>query len=82
MMTKLQKSLGILLQKSEGKFERGKIKLLRVQQEHAKLKKPQDRFDQIHQAYLDCEDEAEDEPGESARLEKEDQHYEEVIYKL
>jgi hypothetical protein len=45
MIPKLQKSLGILLKKSEGKFERGKIKLLRVQQEHAKLKKPQDRFD-------------------------------------
>ena len=82
MMRKLQKSIGILLQKSEGKFEHGKIKRLRVQQEHAKLKKLEESFDEIHQAYLDCIDVAEDEPGESALLEKEDEHYEEVIDKL
>ena len=82
MMTKLQKSLGNLLLKSGSKFEHAKIKRLRVQQEHTKLKKLEESFDEIHQAYLDCREEDEDESEESAQLEKEDQHYEEVIEKL
>ena len=66
MMTKLQKSIGILLQKSGGKLEHAKVKRLRVQQEHAKLKKLEESFDEMHHAYLHCRDEAKDEPGESA----------------
>ena len=82
MMTKLQKSLGKLLLRSEGKFEHDKIKRLRVQQENTKLKRLEESFDEIHQAYLHYRDEGKDEPEESSLLEKEDQHYEEVIDKL
>ena len=82
MMTKLQKSLGNLLIKSGSKFEHDKIKRLQVQQKHAKLKRLEESFDEIHQAYLDCRDEAEDSIEESSQLEKEDQHCEEVIDKM
>ena len=73
MMNKLQNSLRKLPTKSEDKFDHDKIKRLRVQQEHTKLKRLEENFDEIHQAFLHYREEGKDEPEESSILEKEDQ---------
>ena len=72
MMMKLQKSLVKLLLKSGSKFEHDQIKRLRVQQEHTKLKKLEESFDEIHQAYLHYREKGKDEPEEISLFEKED----------
>ena len=51
MMISIQKKMGRLLAGSAGKFDHHKIQRLQLQSEHESLKKYQEDFEIIHEAY-------------------------------
>ena len=71
-----------MLAKSAGKFDHDKIDRLQVQEEKASLKELQGSFKAIHQAYLLNMEVGKDETEEDALVEKQEQHYEEVMEKI
>ena len=82
MMTTVRNRLGKMLAKSAGKLYHDKIDRLQVQEENASLKELQGSFKTIHQAYLHNMEVGKDETEEDALVEKQEQHYEEVMEKI
>ena len=82
MITTVRKSLVKLLAKTAEKFDHAKIQRLRVQGEHAGLKKHQQNFIIIHEAYLQYRELGEDNIEEQTLVEKQENHYEEVVDKI
>ena len=81
-MTKIQNRLDKLLLKSAGKFDHDRIKRLNVQGDHADLKKLFESFKIIDEAYQVYRPVGKDESAENALVEKEEQHYHEVVDKV
>ena len=81
-MTSIRKRLGKLLMKSAGKFDHDKIRRLNVQDDHADLKKLLESFKRIHEAYQYYRDAGKTDTEEEALVEKQDQHYDEVVDKV
>ena len=79
MMTTVCKNLGRLLVKTSGKFDHGKIQRIQVLEQQAMLKKLQESFNMLHQAYQEFREPGKDETAEEALVEKQDQHYFKVI---
>ena len=82
MMTTIRKNLSKLLVKTAGKFNHEKIQRLRVQGEIACLNKHKENFDIVHEALLQCREQGKDATEEEALVEKEEQHYDEVLEKI
>ena len=82
MITTVRKSLVKLLAKTAEKFDHAKIQRLRVQGEHAGLKKHQQNFIIIHEAYLQYRELGKDNIEEQTLVEKQENHYEEVVDKI
>ena len=82
MMTTVHKSLGRLLVKTASKFDHDKIQRIPVLEQNAKLKKLQESFELLHQAYQEFRDPGKDEAGEEALVEEQDHHYFEVTDKI
>ena len=82
MMTNLCKRLGKLLTKSGGKFDHDKIKRFSVQRDQADLEKLLESFKHLHGAYLHYRDVGKDESEEESLVEKQEQHYDEVVDKI
>ena len=82
MMINIQKSLGKLLSRTAGKFDHDKIKRLQVQQVQVKLKRLEENFDEIHQAYLHFREVGKDKSEETALVEEQEKYYEEVMNEL
>ena len=78
-MTTVCKNLGRLLVKTSGRFDHEKIQRIQVQEQQAKIKKLQESFDILHQAYQEFRESGKDETDEEALVEKQDQHYFKVI---
>ena len=79
MMTTVCKNLGRLLVQTAGKFDHKRIQRIQVLEQQVKLKKLQESFETLHQAYQEYREPGKDEIDEKALVEKQDQHYFEVI---
>ena len=75
MLTTIHKNLGRLLVKTAGKFDHVRIQRIPVLEQEAKLKKLQEGFEALHQAYQEYRETGEDDTKEEALVEKEDEHY-------
>ena len=82
MMTNNCKRLGNQLAKISGKFDHDKIKRFSVQRDQADLERLLESFKNIHEAYLYHREVGEDESEEKALVEKQEQHYDEVIDRI
>ena len=82
MMTNNCKRLGNQLAKIGGKFDHDKIKRFSVQRDQADLERLLESFKKIHEAYLYHRKVGEDESEEKALVEKQEQHYDEVIDRI
>ena len=82
MMTKIRNRLGKLLVKSAGMFDHDQIKRLHVQKDHTDLEKMLESFKIIYEAYQDHRVVGKDEAEEEDLVEKEGQHYDEVVDKV
>ena len=82
IMKTIQNCLAKILAKSAGKFDYDKIKRLLVQGEHADLKKHLESFKMIHEAYLQYREVGNDTAEEGSLVEKQEQHYDEVVEKV
>ena len=78
MMTTVCKNLERLLIKTADKFDHRRIKRIQVLEQHLKLKKLQESFEILHQAYQEYRAPGKDETEETGLVEKQDQHYFEV----
>ena len=79
MMTTVCKNLGRLLVKTAGRFDHGKIQRILILEQQLKLKKLQESFELLHQAFQEYREPGKDETNEKTLVEKQDQHYFEVI---
>ena len=64
MITAVHNNLVKLLEKTAGNFDHNKIQRTRVLTDLANLKKHQESFEVIHEAYQDYREEGKDETGE------------------
>ena len=82
MMTTIRKNLERLLARTAGKFDHDRILRLRVQGEHASLKKHQKNFEIIHKAYLQYRERGKDDTEKKTLVEKQEEHYDEMVEKI
>ena len=73
-MTTIHKNLGRLLVKTAGKFDHQRINRIQVLEQQGKLRKLEENFEMLHQAYQQFRDPGKDAAEEEALVEKEDQH--------
>ena len=81
LMTMLQKRLATMLTKSAGKSDHAQIDRRQVLDEKQSLKELQGSFKSIHEAYLHNMEVGEDDDEEEL-VEKQEQHYAEVMDKI
>ena len=82
MTTTIQNRLGKQLEKSAGKFDHNKIERHIVQGDYAHLKKQEENFDIIHEAYLQSREVGKDNTEEGSCVMKQEKHYNEVVDKI
>ena len=82
VVTATHKNLVKLLEKTSGKFDHSRIQRTRVLQDLAKLKKQQESFEMIHEAYMYFREEAKDETEEEALVLEQEKYYDEVVDKI
>ena len=82
MISVIHNNLAKLLEKTSGKFDHAKIERVRALQDLANLKKKQESFDLIHEAYMYFREEGKDETEEETLLSKQDKYYTEVMDKI
>jgi hypothetical protein len=80
-MTTVRKNLGRLLAKSAGKIDHEKIQRLQVQSEHVSLKKYEEDFKIIHEAYQQYREPGKDETEEDAMVEKQEQETRTALFR-
>ena len=81
-LTSIQNQMADLLEKTAGSFDHTKIKRTRVLTDLATLKKSQENFEIIHDAYMHYRVEGKDETNEEALVLKQEKYYFEVIDKI
>ena len=82
MITGIHNNLAKLLEKTAGKFDHAKIPRTRVLQDLANLKRQQESFDVIHEAFMYFRDEDKDATEEEALVTKQEKYYDEVVDKI
>ena len=82
MISVIHNNLAKLLENTSGKFDHAKIERVRALQDLANLKKQQEGFDVIHEAYMYFREESKDETEEETLLLKQDKYYTEVMDKI
>ena len=82
MMTTACRNLERLLVKTAGKFDQQRIQRIQVLEQEVKLRKLQESFDVLHQAYQEFREPGKDATEEEELVEKQDQHYFEVADKI
>ena len=83
MITVVRNSLEkILVKKVDGTFDHAKIQRVRAEAEHLKLQNYHQKFDQIHEAYIQYRELKEDSTEEDKQIEADEKHYCDVVDKI